>query len=443
MLRLTTHLSRHLFGLSLLLIGCLSGCQCTKLPAVSNSANVILKKPLSDEEIQKRVTGKTAIPPTSIKIKRCPCDSALINITLPNDWLFEGQGGTVATTPRGGGQSGGGDLDLGMSAINPILSPLEESQFFSASKLDSLSKYQFDSTQLIPIGRGPKDDRKAIRIAVFDSGLDPAFLNGVNWQQPTELCRENVSNPPLRSLTGWNFLDYPVSTNTYDNQILPKHGSRVSYFLAKQFGNSNVPVRIVPMKVLGQDNTGDLFGILCAMETARKNKVDIFNMSLGYYGDRDPVFAEYMKRAVDQGIWVVVAAGNQPNSTEERNLSRREKSFYPAFFSVEPAFDRVIAVTTIDSGRVGASQNFDPKFVAGVKADIDWRFLLLKPGGLPQLRAVLGSSYATPILAGWLGRTLREQPGLALPGVKRQQLIDKMPISTTPGLYQGRYIKRQ
>ncbi len=387
------------------LIAFLTGCKCVK-PQVSNSANIILTDPgLSDEVIQQQVTQNTSIPPTAVKIKRCPCDPALINIALPNDWQFEGQEGRVTTTPTGGGQSGGTDINLGISAINRMLTPLEESQLFSRRRLDSLRQYKVDSSQLIPIGNPPKDVAKAISIAVFDSGLDPTFLPGVSWQRSTTLCTTSASTVPASSIQGWDFVDGPITSSTGDAYQPIEHGSKVAYFVARQFGASSVPVRIVPMKVLGADNKGDLFNVLCAMETARKNNVEVFNMSLGYYGDRDPVFAQYMKRAVDQGIWIVTAAGNQPTPSEERNLSKREKksSFYPAYFSKESAFDRVIAVTTMNGSTVCDGQNFDENFVVGVKDDAICRFKFLKPG-IPSVftTGVIGTSYATPIVAGWV-----------------------------------------
>ncbi len=430
--------------LALLFMGSLVECKCIRSlfkpkadsTQVSSSANVVLNQNLTDQEIKDRIRKNANIPADSIRIKRCPCDPKLINIALPNDWQFEGQEGEVAIKPKERGQNGGGDVDLGGAiAINQRVSPLDESQFLTGGTIeDSIKRDSVDAKFLFPVENAGGTDADAVSIAVFDSGLNPNYVRNTSWERSTTLCTGNQTE----SRRGWNFMNSPVTPLTADDQQV-KHGSRVAYLLARQFTGSTIPYRIVPMKVLGKDNTGDLFGILCAMETARQNGIQIFNMSLGYYGDRDTVFAQYIKRAVDQGIWIVTAAGNQPDTTEERDLSKRKKSFYPAFFSKD--FERVIAVTTVQNSKVCDGQNFDGNFALGVKDDVDCRFRLLQPG-TPKNIGVIGTSYAAPILAGWLAQNLK-QPKLSNPATKRDAFTGVMQTSSTAGLFQGLFVTRK
>ena len=435
---------------------CLSLMQCkiikdilSKEPRKPSSVNLVLKQNRSDIEIKQRIIAATPlVDPNSIKIKRCPCDSTLINVALPNDWIFEGHGGDVATKPRGGGSGGGGDVNLdefGSLGLNIEVSSFDDdlygnNQGLSQSGIRGTSNRRNDKRENGLISKyyeqiisGTKDETKSVKVAVLDSGIDPTILPGSSWKTLTSTCA--TSGVSATSDVGWNFVDGGFSSNTMDDQPA-RHGTRVAFLTAQQFLGSQVPVKIIPMKVLDKKNEGDLFNILCALETARKNNVDIINMSLGYYGDRDSVFADYIKRSTDQGIWVITAAGNQNNFTNERKLSAMPKPFYPAMFSQEN--ERIFAVTTVEAVTC-ERQNFDSGFVVGVKQDIDCRFKLIPDTG-PRL-LIFGTSYASPILAGWLGRSMRENP---LPIInQRQKVLERMNQSSIPGLFDGRSITRQ
>ena len=423
---------------SYLFVGCKwFGHSSEEEPLKLSSVNLVLKQSKSDAEIkQKIVAAMPGINPASINIKRCPCDPNLVNITLPNNWIFEGHDGEVAVKPRSGGSGGDTDLnDFGALSLNNNVSSFDTDAYGAPEE----GRQDDKRTQALVAGyygqiiAGPKSDSKVVKIAVLDSGIDPTYMPGPSWQVTTNAC--SASGVASVSDVGWNFSDGTFSTNTQDDQPI-RHGTRVSYLIAQQFLGDDIPVKIIPMKVLNSQNQGDLFSILCALETARENNVDIINMSLGYYGDRDSVFADYLKRSTDQGIWIVTAAGNQDKAANERKLSAMAKPFYPAMFSKDN--ERIFAVTTIGATSC-ERQNYDAGFVVGVQQDAGCRFKLTPASGTPLL--IFGTSYASPILTGWIGRSIRETP---LPATnQRRALLDRMGSSAVPDLFEGRSISRQ
>lgn len=132
------------------------------------------------------------------------------------------------------------------------------------------------------------------------------------------------------------------------------HGTHVSGIIAADTGNgigveSVAPgAKILPIRVLGDDGSGDVANIVKGIDYAIAQKADVINLSLG--GDvtsvvfgSGPEFDAAVDRALDKGIVVVAAAGNdgvpvceQP-SGEGRLLcvgavdKRGDRSFFSSF----------------------------------------------------------------------------------------------------------------
>lgn len=406
------------------------------------SVNFLLSSFVSDADIKAKLItavnqagGKLA--PDSIIIRRCPCDSTLINITLPNSYTIEGQG-PLAVKPGGEAASGGIDLPVqkGSVGFNYTIDTFEPSEPRTSlpTNLSPINGY---------ISQQNKDVSKTVSVAVFDSGLDNEYLPELNLKQPVELCNNDGGIPNNASEKGWNFVGASGGfTDTKDDNTT-KHGSKVAHLVARQSNGSSTIVKIVPMKVLGADNKGDMFGLLCAMETARRNNIPIFNMSLGYYGPPDSLLRQYVKKATSQGIWIVAAAGNKPqgeSADSTRDLDHMNKKFYPASFS---EFDRVLAVTTVhlNSSVLNAceGQNYSSSLVLGVLPDSTagggpCRFILENASSY----SVVGTSFATPVLAGWLATQLNKDGGV----LTRSVVTDSMEQATSGNkLYSNKYIK--
>ncbi len=412
-----------------------------------SSANLLLSSSVSDATIKSALRDAAeqaggTLTDNDIKIRRCPCDT-LINLELPPGWIIEGQNGEVAVRTPGGGQSGGVDLPGSGSlavGLNFQINTFDPSQQQQRDKLDSAGRENFYSALTLV----NSSSTKQIKIAVFDSGLFPGtFKNSSNAESylpvsyllTTNSCTNQRVDPANTNLTGWNFTTEDDPKNTTDRNIV-HHGSRVANLIARQFNGSGILPQIVPMKVLNTKNQGDLYGLMCAMKTAQKNGVQVFNMSLGYYGLQDDLFRKYIEEADKAGIWIVVAAGNHlvDSTGLNRNLTTLKPQFYPATFAAE--FKRVVPVTTV-SKAIGSNmvmacirQNYAKEYVVGAmdgttgpNRPSECYFRMGDgPNGTPV--DVFGTSYAAPVVAGWLGVQLAQSTSAL---TKRDDIPGRIP----------------
>lgn len=407
-------------------VGCelirkMAGCkECSSSPTSAaqtpppNSVNLSLSANISDSAIKNRLVNSftpAKFTSAEIVVRRCKCDKDLINIALPNTFTIVINGSEGPLVVKSGDGATGGDVDLPLSGkgANYSLSP-------SIPERDSGIKYSRAISELIKTSTYNPD--KTVSIAIFDTGLDISYLNGTTWQKSVTQCSTAGGTVATTSLTGLNFTNVGTEGNTADDSPV-QHGSRVANLIARQFNNGPITPKIVPMKVLaGPNNQGDLFELMCAMETARKNNIQVFNMSLGYYGVEDPLLREYVKRAVNDKIVLVMAVGNRTDSTNvDRNFSTMTDKFYPAGFSMN--FDRAMAVTTVrlhgtsptNDTLVGCPlQNYGPLNVLGVLQQADCRFEFVPGDASASAALIEGSSYATPVMTGWVARKIGENP---------------------------------
>jgi subtilisin family serine protease len=99
--------------------------------------------------------------------------------------------------------------------------------------------------------------------------------------------------------------------------------------------------KIISVKVLGADGTGDLDGIIKALKYAIKIKPHVINMSLGTSED-NPQIHKLIKKLYDLNIPIIAAAGND---------GRKNSVNYPA------AYPETICVTAYDKNGKPAKFN--------------------------------------------------------------------------------------
>ncbi|WP_174734962.1 S8 family peptidase [Mesobacillus harenae] len=143
---------------------------------------------------------------------------------------------------------------------------------------------------------------KGITIAVLDTGCDathPDLMNRISGGR--NFTDDDKGNPEL-------FKDYNG------------HGTHVAGTIAAG-ENGNGVVGVAPeaslliVKVLGKNGSGKYEWIIDGIDYAVEQKVDIISMSLG--GPQDvPELHSAIKRAVENNILVVCAAGNEGDGTE-------------------------------------------------------------------------------------------------------------------------------
>ena len=160
-----------------------------------------------------------------------------------------------------------------------------------------------------------------VRVAVIDSGL-------------------NTSNKYLKNRytnDGYSFLDN--TTNINDDQY---HGTMVSGIIADGTSSN---VKILPIKVNDKSGKGKLSDVSKGIYYAIEHGADVINLSISAEDPRHTatILDEAIQAAVDAGIVVVTAAGNQGGDTADR---------YPA------RLDNVLTITSVDkNNRIAENAN--------------------------------------------------------------------------------------
>lgn len=149
--------------------------------------------------------------------------------------------------------------------------------------------------------------------------------------------------------------------------------------------------RIMPIRVLGVDGTGDTWDTIAAIEYATQRGAAVINMSLGS-SDSSEVEAAAIKAAIDAGTVVVAAAGNE---AVDGNYVEYPAS-YPGVISVAAVGpdDRRAAFSNYNSWVTIAAPGVD------IFSTIPTRMTALAQAPAVPYGFLSGTSMAAPFVAG-------------------------------------------
>lgn len=265
----------------------------------------------------------------------------------------------------------------------------------------------------------------AVKVAVFDTGVDPTDIQNYLYSGSTPCCLGSAAKD------GWNFSANNAAVA--DDYNLPvRHGATVARMIVDQadFYKKN-RVSILPVKIHNSRGQSSLYNVLCGFAYAKERGAQIINASFGYYALKpaagnensiDPgalLLKKYIKYYLtDNHILLIAAAGNKnvkdndaseialftnAGLTPPANLHNLDNvNFYPASLSADPEMTNVIAVTTVHNGTITPFQNYSNTVVdIGVNADVaslSNQFFFKNP--MLKNGFVEGSSFATPVLTG-------------------------------------------
>ena len=195
-------------------------------------------------------------------------------------------------------------------------------------------------------------------VAVLDSGVDLDHLDLVGnlWTNPGEIPgdgRDNDNNGYVDDLHGWDFVGNdadprPDLSGSYD-EAAASHGTLIAGIIGAVTNNGegvagiNWNVRILPVRMLDAEGTGDATEATKAVAYARAAGADVINLSFTGL-ERDEVFFQALEEAARSGTVIVAAVGN----TSGGGTNLDEKSIYPACFVASDGFDPVIGVAATD-----------------------------------------------------------------------------------------------
>ncbi len=282
--------------------------------------------------------------------------------------------------------------------------------------------------------RGIRED---VVVAVIDSGVEisHADLAQQLWVNSGEIPGNNIDddgNGYVDDVNGYNFVsqigdpspeNWPAEDGGGEG-----HGTHVAGLVAAQ-GNNTLGVagvawqyaKIMGLNVFGPSAGGSIDAIVNAIDYAVAQGADVINMSLGASGVL-PELEEAMKRAVSQGVTIVVAAGNSSEELTDENFVS------PASYGASIA--GVINVGSIDvfTREVSWFSNYSSYYVE-----------LLAPGSHQIDRGLLstylnntyaylqGTSMASPVVAGSAALVIGQLKALGhavTPSLVEQILLD-------------------
>jgi subtilisin family serine protease len=185
-----------------------------------------------------------------------------------------------------------------------------------------LHRIGFDATKegaaaWAPEGRTPR----AVTVAVIDTGLDythPDLARESIWTNPKEKLNgiDDDHNGFIDDVIGWNFAE--GNNNPWDRA---GHGTLIAGVIAAASNNAlgvtgiNPHARIMPLEVLNGAGHGRSSQIAAALYYALANGAQVINLSLG--GENLSALEQHaIRKALEAGVVVVVAAGNLGRNTE-------------------------------------------------------------------------------------------------------------------------------
>jgi len=165
-------------------------------------------------------------------------------------------------------------------------------------------------SRLIGLSRTPLPTGQAIRVGVIDTGVDYAH--------------EEFAG---RTIAGVNLISHPLPDEDPKSEVdLNGHGTRVAGIIAAADDDTGVlginpRAEICSIKVFNRDGDGYLGDIIAGIDWAIDHRIQVLNMSFGTY-QYSELLADAISRALDAGILLIAAAGNDAAET----------AMYPAAF---------------------------------------------------------------------------------------------------------------
>lgn len=304
----------------------------------------------------------------------------------------------------------------------------EESTTYQAEPMFS-QQWGLNAINMPQLWDMPKTDETRPIIAILDTGVDithPDLADNI-WTNPAENdgadYEDDDNNGYVDDVHGWDFIaGTPIIGNGMDRN---GHGTHCAG-IAAAVGNNGIGITganpdayILPIKVMGDDGTGDVATICRGIDYATACGANVLNMSFGT-GSPSAAMYQSLCNALTNFAVLVGAAGN--NGKSIYILSIPPGLLFPG------AYDIVIGVMASSSdGQLPIFSNYDPDgpFFSDYNTknyssevnwndEMMWNYDVMAPGvGIMSTylngsyKSLSGTSMATPMVAGAISRILQ------------------------------------
>ena len=122
-----------------------------------------------------------------------------------------------------------------------------------------------------------KSSNDGVTIAVFDTGLSMVGYSGSPLFSSQFLYNASSDGIP-ETISGWDFVNN--DEESFDDN-LGLHGTAVAKII-----NENLPTtphQIMPLKICNSEGKGSYFNLVCALNYALEHRVEVLQMSVGWY----------------------------------------------------------------------------------------------------------------------------------------------------------------
>ena len=201
----------------------------------------------------------------------------------------------------------GADAGKDKTAAEPNSAPVTENNTESTSA-DSEASEEVSSAS--NVGQDDAADTQVDSIPLEESVDTEKDLNTADKTRKEELTVALVDTGVNDGLA-YESVDFTGEGTQDDNG----HGTKMANTINKAYGKN---ARILSLKALGKDGKGDTSSVVKAIAYAIEQKADIINLSISKKDSgEDEGFVEIIKEAVDAGITVVAAAGNNGSDVKD------------------------------------------------------------------------------------------------------------------------------
>ena len=219
---------------------------------------------------------------------------------------------------------------------------------------------------------------KEVVTGIVDSGTDfgNATLHSSYWPNTSVVpCQEGTN-------LGYNALD-----ETAHPKDKLGHGLHVAGLAYPNNSNS----KLLIAKVIGDHGHGTLFETICGLHFAVNKKVQVVNMSLGYYGEENETFKRAIRKAEKKEVIVVCSAGNEAKDIDN------SVPHWPSNFKA----DNIITVAAMDNtGHLADFSNY-----GNISVDVGAPGVNIKGESLPAPQYT-GIQSGTSMSAGIVSREI-------------------------------------